>query len=80
MTPFPGFMDRGPGSFLWHILGFYEVRVFGTITAVCVVEDKWVRTARARHSFEALVFLVSLALAVATAFVHDEAALQVQYT
>ena len=76
VTPFPGFLDRGKGSFLHRLLDCHgresRSKVFGTIIAAAVVEHKWRRSAKNRFWRETAVYGLSLAAAVAATFLADQ--------
>ena len=76
VTPFPGFLDRGKGSFLHRLLDCHgresRSKVFGTIIAAAVVEHKWRRSAKNRFWRETAVYGLSLAAAVAATFLAEQ--------
>ena len=79
VTPFQGFANCGPESFLWRLLEFDSPNAFGTIIVASVVEYKWKNFAKTKHNIETSIYFVSIVLAMGTAFVTHSVALQILF-
>eukprot|EP00039_Didymoeca_costata_P004587 m.74475 g.74475 ORF g.74475 m.74475 type:complete len:1207 (-) comp12464_c0_seq1:95-3715(-) len=68
VTPFPGFMSAGKGSFMFEILARGDPKLFGTLISTTVIEHKWKSFGRRKFMIEAgLHLLIMLVILVMSA-------------